>query len=269
MRSTPAVGGVAGIGSWGRVVARFVLWSALVTLMPACSSRSTVPAVGQRVELPYWAIVDTDRPSERRSVTGELVRSSADTVCVRKRPGEDAHCFGTRPGARLRSRVAGDVSDPWLVGDSLRVGNRIDGRSRWGVVGWSADTLVLVGATDDPLRAAEAARYVGEGAQRQVYRPRPTGRLVLGGLFLAGGLAWANHLKGGEPTPAGELEASDLVAPILAVSTVMGGVIGVLSAPFPYLDWDDVDVSTLPPLRVEPGRGHAPQLGAMVTVRFR
>ncbi len=63
-------------------------------------------------------------------------------------------------------------------------------------------------------------------------------------------------------------EMVSLVA-ALAMSTILTGAIGMLTAPLPCVGWEDVDISTMPPLRVEPGGGRSPQPGAFVTVRFR
>lgn len=239
----------------------------------ACASTASPAGPGERVELPTRSILESDRPSDQSVVIGELVRTSPDTACIREASDSGTRCFALRSGTRLSPKMPSNVSDPWLVGDSLRVRQRQRVQAQWAVMASRGDTLVLSGDSGDPLemaRASEASPVDGR-LQRQVFRARPGAPLVLGAAMLGGGILWARHLKAGDPEPGGEfLTAGDLVVAMAVSGLIGGGAIAILASGTPRVGWDDLDVTALPIVRNPPSAdlvGHSFQLGLKIRLR--
>lgn len=190
-------------------------------------------------------------------MSGELVRSVADTVCVRGDGDGEVACLAVRPGTTLSVTMPRDVSDPWLVGDSLRAGHHREELVKWAVTGWRGDTLLVAGDPRDPLQVAQDSERAPGVIQRQVYRTRPVGRVVVGGLGVAGGLALARYSGNREPDAGLSTGSGDILLAAAVTGLVAGGVATIISASFPSAGWDDVELAAFPSVRHDSGDGEA------------
>ena len=239
--------------------------------LPACATSRTPATPGQRVELPVRSILESDRPSDRSSITGELMRSSPDTACIREARDSEPRCFGLRSETTLSPKMATDVSDPWLMGDSLRVRQPPRVLGKWAVTGSRGDTLLLSGDSVGLLRMVRTSELSTGRLQRQVFRARPAAPLLLGSLALGGGLLWARHLSNQEAEPGDPFfTAGDLALAMIVSAVVGGGGVLILASPVPRVGWDDVEVRTFPPVRVgssADGGGPSIRIGLQIGVR--